>query len=266
MSEYLDFPRDNERYKYFNRESREHGAKLELRTFKWLVERYTKPGDMILDPMAGIGTSLYACAMGRKVINIEINPEFVAIQRLNAETLSETTGVEIKEDRDFQILEMDNRRALPLSPGVQAVIFSPPYGLVMKKTKAKDENKLYEEKGFYMSYSEDAGNIGNISNYPLYLTAMREVYRLCLQSLVPGGIMVSVTKDYNQNFQRIYVSKDNARVAIEVGFVMEDWHLRNSPGTVMQHIGKKRREESGKGTPENDILVEDVMVFKRPND
>jgi modification methylase len=264
MGEYLDFPRDSERYKYFHRESREHGAKLELRTFKWLVEKYTKPGDTILDPMSGIGTSLYACTMGRKVINIEINPQFVAIQRLNAETLSETTGGKIEEGKDFQILEMDNRRALPLHPEIQAVIFSPPYGLVMKKTKAKDENKLYEEKGFFMSYSEDAGNIGNISNYPLYLSAMKEVYYLCLQSLEPGGIMASVTKDYNQNFQRVYVSKDNARVAVEAGFVMEDWHMRNAPGTVLQHIGKKRRAKAGKGTPENDIMVEDILVLKRP--
>ena len=264
MGEYLDFPRDSERKKLFHEDSREHGAKLEIRTFRWCVERYTKAGDYILDPMAGIGTALLAATMGRKVICIEINPEFTEIMRKNAETLSKTTGVPIVENINYNILNMDCRMALPLSFQIDAVIFSPPYGLVMKKTGAKDENKLYAEKGFRMSYSDQAGNIGNLQVYPQYLQAMRTVYGLCFASLKPGAPMVSVTKDYNQAFKRIYVSKDNVVQAIAAGFVLEDWHLRNAPGTILQHIGRERRAKAGKGTSENEIVAEDILAFRKP--
>jgi modification methylase len=264
----MDYPRDSERYKYFDRESREHGAKLELRSFIDMVNMYTEPGDMLLEPMGGIGTALYAATMGRKVMLIEINPDFIDIMRLNIKKLNEVRvpegGTEIVEGENVQIHNLDCRRILPMADAFDACIFSPPYGLVMAKSKAKDENKLYEDKGFRMSYSDDAGNIGNLNVYPQYLDAMKTVYGLILQSLKPGKIMVTVVKDYNKNFKRVYVSKDNARVAVEAGFQVVDWHTRNAPGTVLQHIGRERRAAAGKGTSENEIIAEDYIVLEKP--
>jgi 16S rRNA G966 N2-methylase RsmD len=40
-----------------------------------VVERYTRPGDTVLDPFAGRGTSLFSAASrGRNGIGIEVNP------------------------------------------------------------------------------------------------------------------------------------------------------------------------------------------------
>lgn len=41
----------------------------------WVVAEYSKPGDMVLDPFAGRGTSIFsAAAAGRSAIGIDINP------------------------------------------------------------------------------------------------------------------------------------------------------------------------------------------------
>ena len=41
-----------------------------------LIMRYTKPGDLVVDPMAGSGTSIDVCEEeGRKVIGYDINPQ-----------------------------------------------------------------------------------------------------------------------------------------------------------------------------------------------
>jgi len=41
-----------------------------------LVQRYTKPGDLVVDPMAGSGTTIDVCQEeGRRVIGYDINPQ-----------------------------------------------------------------------------------------------------------------------------------------------------------------------------------------------
>lgn len=258
MGEFLDYPLDSLRYKYFVRESAEHGAKLEIRTFQWLVERYTKPGDTILDPMAGVGTVHWAATLGRNTIAIELGERFREIHKMNIEALRKNPGFNGNEP---VLYEGDCRRFLPLDKPVDAVIFSPPYGSVEKGASSKS----FEERPQYFGYSDEDANIGNISSYPFYMEAMKVVYWLCYQSLKPGAPLILITKDYVSKGDRIYVSKDNAKVAYDVGYVLEDWHLRSSPmkgHTSGQHA--KRRQAKGTDRPELNIDVEDILVLRKP--
>lgn len=54
-----------------------HPAKGHLGLWWELVERYTEPGQTILDPMAGIGSTLIATMMGRNVICNEMEMHFL---------------------------------------------------------------------------------------------------------------------------------------------------------------------------------------------
>lgn len=60
-----------------------HPAKMHLSLCLWLIDRYTKPGDLILDPMAGSGTLLVACSLGRNVILLELEDRFVRMCERN---------------------------------------------------------------------------------------------------------------------------------------------------------------------------------------
>jgi tRNA G10 N-methylase Trm11 len=260
MGEVLDFPRDVDRYKYFVRGSNQHQAKLELRTFRWLVERYTNPGDTILDPMSGIGTVHYAATMGRNTIAIEIAPKFVTLQWENVQMLQETLG--IPEGVDIQVLEGDCRRFLPLQTSPTAVIFSPPYGSLWKASAAP-KSQFAEAKHINIGYDLQDANVGNISTYPLYLTAMKEIYKLCNRSLAMGSILVSVTKDYVKAGERVHVSKDNVAQLMQAGFQLEEWHWRYTDPKIFQITARQRRADKGINKPELDIDYEDLLVFRK---
>jgi len=260
MGEVLDFPRDNLRYKYFVRESNQHQAKLECQTFQWLVEKYTNPGDTILDPMSGIGTVHLAATMGRNTIAIEISPEFVGLQWENVQKLTEVLG--IPDGVDVQVLEGDCRRFLPLSEPASAVIFSPPYGSLWKASAAP-KSKFAEEKHINIGYDLQDANVGNISTYPLYLSAMKEIYKSCNQSLKMGSYLISVTKDYVKGGQRVYVSKDNMVQLIAAGFQLTDWHFRYTDPKIFQIKARSLREEKGTGRAELDIDYEDILVCQK---
>ncbi len=60
-----------------------HPAKMHLSLQLYLIDRYTKPGETILDPMAGSGTILVACSLGRNVICVELEQKFVDMQKGN---------------------------------------------------------------------------------------------------------------------------------------------------------------------------------------
>jgi modification methylase len=264
MGEILDFPRDNLRYQYFARESNQHQAKLEIRTFEWLVEEYTKIGEEILDPMSGIGTVHWAATMGRSTIAIEISPEFAEIQRTNIKKLDETRGI----NGPHLILEGDCRRFLPMTPGGirRSIIFSPPYGDLWKKS-AGPKSKFMEEKHINIGYDLQDANVGNITNYPVYLIAMKEIYRLCNQSLRIGELLIIVTKDYVKGGERVHITKDNIMVCHQVGFLTVDWHQRYTDPKLFQIKARENRVAKGLiYKPELDIDFEDLVVLEKVSD
>ena len=174
----LEFKRDTSlRKKYFTPESFAHPAKMNAQLLLFLVREYTKPGEVILDPMAGSGTLMLACTLGRSVILVELEEKFCKMCRDNWEKvrqmpqLGETMG-------DCQILQGDSRQLEGL---VEKIITSPPYAETIQGSGAEAARKRISEgkykglrpdvwtsKGnlagstFGDSYSKDPNNIGNL--------------------------------------------------------------------------------------------------------
>jgi site-specific DNA-methyltransferase (adenine-specific)/modification methylase len=71
-------------------ESRVHPTQKPVALVRWLIEHYTKPGDLILDPYMGSGTTPRACAdSGRRCIAVDVVREYcrVAVRRLAQQVL-----------------------------------------------------------------------------------------------------------------------------------------------------------------------------------
>ena len=73
-----------------DKEIRQHPTQKPLPLMRWIIEKYTQPDDIILDPFAGSGTTLVAAKqLGRKFLGFEIEPKYVEIckQRLAQDVL-----------------------------------------------------------------------------------------------------------------------------------------------------------------------------------
>jgi site-specific DNA-methyltransferase (adenine-specific) len=60
-----------------NVRTKRHPTEKPIELYKWLIERYSKPGDTILDPTFGSGNSIFtAYEMDRSAIGIEKDEGF----------------------------------------------------------------------------------------------------------------------------------------------------------------------------------------------
>lgn len=95
----------------FSRDDRVHETQKPLSLMKELIEKFTAPGDLVLDCCAGSGTTgVAALALGRRCIMIEMNPEHVATARLRCD--AEARGLPLRAVRET------NSGQLPLLAGV----------------------------------------------------------------------------------------------------------------------------------------------------
>ena len=65
-------------------ESVAHPAKFHAELVEYLLEKYTKPGETILDPMAGTGIlGVIAALNGRNAIQVELEERFFSLMCLS---------------------------------------------------------------------------------------------------------------------------------------------------------------------------------------
>ena len=74
-------------------ESTAHPAKMLPAIAAHAIEHYTEPGDLVLDPMCGIGTTLIeAVHAGRGAVGVEYEPHWISVANANLQ-LARDTGI-----------------------------------------------------------------------------------------------------------------------------------------------------------------------------
>lgn len=80
-----------------------HSAAFPVDLPSWFIKLFTKPGDIVLDPFIGSGTTAVAAKqLGRKYIGIEIDPTYIHIaqERLHTVQVQTTAPQSILEYLD----------------------------------------------------------------------------------------------------------------------------------------------------------------------
>ena len=128
-AEELDFPPTPAfgDYRPYLEHAVSHPAKANTKLLEFLILRYTKEGDVILDPMSGTGsTGVVAALHGRNAILVEIEPRFYEFI-VQAKEKVEKAQTLSRKGRITCILG-DARELSKLLRGIDTCITSPPYG------------------------------------------------------------------------------------------------------------------------------------------
>jgi len=269
----LDFGSDlHLRLRWFNAESFGHPAKLHLGLLHWLVEKYTRPGDAIADPMCGIGSILYAATLQRSVIAREIEPHWLEIAYRNAAHITHAGGLFVAP----MSLCQHNARE-PWGYEADHIIFSPPYANAAGTTPNQRKSLPYRLSRVQIPLSErwqrfhakpTQGAMGAINFFygshqaqighlrgDRYWAAMSDIYQQAHTSL-RSGYLILVVKDHIYRGSRIKTSDLTAALCEHIGFTLYDHRQRR---VFPLSLWQRRRKEQGLPVVEE----EDVLVFRK---
>ena len=162
-----------------------HPAKMLPAIAARAIATYTKPGDLVLDPMAGIGSTLVeAVHLGRDAIGVEYEPQWAELARANlayarAQGATGHGEVVCGDARHVTTVVDPAVRGL-----VALVLTSPPYGPSLHgQVTARPGQGIAKS---HDRYSTDPANLAHVGLAGL-LDAMRTILAGCACLLRPGG-------------------------------------------------------------------------------
>ncbi len=251
-----------------------HPGKMLPELARRIVTAYSTPGDVVVDPMCGIGTTLIeGAALGRRCVGVELEARWAELADANLDHIL------LAGQRRLADVRVGDARALPdvvadLSGAVDLIATSPPYAC----EAARIDRPAWLAGGTMRdqtsrNYSTDPANLGH-SRGDAYATAMAEVYAACFAVLRPGGLFVTVTKNMRRGGQLVDLAATTQQLATAAGFAylqhvvallagVRDGGLVARPSFWQLTQIRKAR---AKGDPVHVVVHEDVLVFVKPTE
>ncbi len=261
---------------------RAHGANKPPRLMARLIEFFSRTGELVLDPFAGVGGTLLGAAIARgprRAIGIELESRWVAIyERLVKELSAERDGAgPILADlgptdpggpRGFEPAGCELRLgdALALLPNlpdgsVDFIATDPPYNVQLRLTMAGGPlaRSHANRRTDYAMVTEDPADLANSRDYPAFLDRMTAVLAELRRVLRSGRYACIIVRDAYQDGRYVFTGSDLAARAATVGFVPKGdlvWYQAGTrlrpygypkgfvPNIAHQHILVLRREDT----------------------
>ena len=195
-----------------------HPGKMLPELARRIVTEYSEPGALVLDPLAGIGTTLAEAALlERRAVGVELEDRWVAFATQNLDHM-------LDDGRRHQAeVHQGDARRLPevlgdLAGQVDLIVTSPPYacdaGVIDKRAWLAGKRLCPDDT---LNYSTDRANLGHARG-AAYETAMAEIYAACHAVLRPGGHLVVVTKNTRRKGRTLDLAGLTVALATAAGF------------------------------------------------
>lgn len=215
---------------------KQHGAMKPPEVMAEIIRFFTKQGEEVLDPFAGVGGTLLGAAItGRKAIGFELNPQWVDVYTTIQRDYAIVDGRLV---RWSEIAADDGPRAdaaaitAPMLAGdcmqliatlpdqsIDAVISDPPYGCQHGATGFKNETN------FNMGTSADMADFSNSEDIVGFLERMEALGCQAWRVLRPGRYLVLIVGDRYMRGEFVPLGVMVAETMRRIGFQFKGMRL-----------------------------------------
>ena len=251
-----------------------HPAKMLPAIAATAIRRYTRPGDLVADPMCGIGTTLVeAVHLGRDGLGVEYEDRWAAVAAANVAHARRQGAAGSAE-----VIRGDARLLSGLLPPDTAgraalVVTSPPYGPSVHG-QVKAEQRRGAEGGvrkYDNRYGHDPANLAHQGLDEL-LAGFTAILSGCAVLLRPGGLAVVTARPWRQHGELVDLPAAVIAAGSRAGLVpvarcvallagLRDGRLIARPSFFqLDNLRRARRH----GQPWHLIVHEDVLIFRNP--
>jgi DNA modification methylase len=239
---------------------KQHGANKPPRLMARLIEFFTRSGELVLDPFAGVGGTLLGAAIARgprRAMGIELAPRWADVYaQVVREALAARDGLgpELADlgsndpggARGFdpsgcELVVGDALAVLPtLDPeSVDFVATDPPYNVQLPMTMsggvlAKDFSNRRTD---YAMVSDDPADLANAPDYQAFLDRMTKVLGEVGRVLRGGRYAVLIVRDAYQDGRYLFTGADLAARAATVGLIPKGDLIWYQAGTRLRPYG-----------------------------
>jgi tRNA1(Val) A37 N6-methylase TrmN6 len=251
----------------YTSESTAHPAKMLPAVAAYAIGHYTQPGDLVLDPMCGIGTTLVeAVHAGRRALGVEYEPHWVDVTRANLE-LARDAGVQ----QEARVYRGDARQITALLPPEYAgqaalVVTSPPYGPSTHGQVAVAPGEGVQKYHHRYGNTLDRGNLANIGHHRL-LAGFTRILAGTAAFLKPGGHIAITIRPWREHAELIDLPSQILACLIPVERCVALLARAGEADLVPRGSFFQRdfiRKQRDAGLPLHLIAHEDVLVFRTP--
>jgi len=203
-----------------------------------LILRYSKEGEVVLDPMVGSGTTMIEVkSLGRKGIAFDIHPEVV-------ELAQEACKFELgKEFFTPEIKQGDARRiASIIDESVDLIATHPPYLNIIK----------YGER-------DVEGDLSAISNLTKFCDEIEKVANQCCRVLKPGKYCAILIGDTRRRRHYVPLAFSVMQRFLKAGFILKEDIIK------VQHNCSTTRYWNSQERDFLLIMHEHLFVFRKPD-
>ena len=209
------------------------------------IRFFTKEGETVFDPFMGIGTTLVAAnRTGRIGYGVELNPDFysTALKR----------NPNIKENAFNSSIE---RFDIDSIPPIDFSISSPPYWDVLNRS-TKDFRKNREKRELNSSYSDEDDDLGNIEDYPEFISRLTNVYLKIGSRIRSKGFLVIIVKNIKKDGKLYPLAWDLAK-ELSSDFELKDERIWIQDKVALAPYGYPHSWASN-------ILHHYCLIFQKP--
>ena len=197
--------------------SLKHPALFPAQLATRVIECFLPPeGKVVLDPFCGLGSTILAAhALGRVGIGLDINPDYAALAQRRLGDCSDGCRVICADANDLL------RHLKPES--VDLVVTSPPYWDILTRRRSADRKAV-------RNYGDRRGDLGRVSDYGDFLTALSQVFEKVNQALRPGAYCVVIVMDLRKGKEFHPFHSDLAAKMQQAGYLWDDliiWDRRH---------------------------------------